>query len=95
MLNEIKKYALDGFINEKESSVISPQGLEINIRAEINFLNTDKEKKLFSEKLLFMPKTFQNIKINENVKILGKNENKKDESEFASKNMLEKYYKLN
>ena len=39
MLNEIKKYALDGFINEKESSVISPQGLEINIRAEINFLN--------------------------------------------------------
>ena len=39
---------------------------------------SDKEKKLFSEKLLFMPKTFQNIKINENVKILGKNENKKD-----------------
>ena len=39
---------------------------------------SDKEKKLFSEKLLFMPETFQNIKIKENVKILGKNENKKD-----------------
>ena len=38
---------------------------------------SDKEKKLFSEKLLFMPKTFQNIKIKENVKILGKNEKKK------------------
>ena len=38
----------------------------------------DKEKKLFSEKLLFMPETFQNIKIKENVKILDKNENKKD-----------------
>ena len=39
---------------------------------------SDKEKKLFSEKLLFMPETFQNIKIKENVKILDKNENKKD-----------------
>ena len=39
---------------------------------------SDKEKKLFSEKLLFMPETFQSIKIKENVKILGKNENKKD-----------------
>ena len=39
---------------------------------------SDKEKKLFSEKLLFMPETFQNIKIKENVKILCKNENKKD-----------------
>ena len=35
-----------------------------------------KKKKLFSEKLLFMPKTFQNIKIKENIKILRKN--KKD-----------------
>ena len=39
---------------------------------------SDKEKKLFSEKLLFMPETFQSIKIKENVKILDKNENKKD-----------------
>ena len=39
---------------------------------------SDKEKKLFSEKLLFMPETFQNIKIKENVKVLDKNENKKD-----------------
>ena len=39
---------------------------------------SDKEKKLFSEKLLFMPETFQNIKIKENVKILDKNENKRD-----------------
>lgn len=39
---------------------------------------SDKEKKLFSEKLLFMPETFQSIKIKENIKILDKNENKKD-----------------
>ena len=42
------------------------------------YVISDKEKKLFSEKLLFMPETFQNIKIKENVKILDKNENKKD-----------------
>ena len=38
----------------------------------------DKEKKLFSEKLLFMPETFQNIKIKENVKIVSNKKNTKN-----------------
>jgi len=39
VLNENKNYALDDFINEEKSSLSSSQGLGINIRAEINFLN--------------------------------------------------------
>ena len=38
---------------------------------------SEKEKKLFSEKFLFMPETFQNIEIKENIKIKYNN-NKKD-----------------